>query len=78
MFFLALIRLFDLSLFLILCVTSFCLQEFALCLPTKSELQQSSGLSEEHCCESSVHGRGGPQSSFAGESRDVIAAFPRK
>lgn len=50
-----------------LCVCLLSSQEFALCLPTKPELQQPSGLSEEHSCQGSVHGRRGPQSSFAGE-----------
>lgn len=44
-------------------------QEPTLCLPTKSELQQSSRVSEKHCCESSVHGWRRPQSSFTGELR---------
>lgn len=47
-------------------------KEPALCLPTKSELQQPSGLSEEHCCESTVHGRRGPQSSLSGELHSGI------
>lgn len=52
-----------------LCHSTFAFQEPAVCLPRKSELQQSPGFSEEYCCEGSIHGRRGPQSSFAGESQ---------
>lgn len=54
-----------------------CFQELALCLPAKPELQQPSGLGEEHRCQGSVHGGRRPQPSTAGESQGCSDSIRR-